>query len=135
MLATTATRTGRRRLRQRFALAVFALTSELSGVLGNICSRYSHLCDKFHLRPRRRKCGIFLIKVSIYRHQRIDNRAAYRDLVIRVKAGKPTAALSPSPLSTPCISFISICPHSQDLLTRHKVLVAEHLEQNYDAVS
>lgn len=23
----------------------------------------------------------------------------------------------------------------QDLLTRHKVLVAEHLEQNYDAVS
>lgn len=25
--------------------------------------------------------------------------------------------------------------NSQDLLTRHKVLVAEHLEQNYDAVS
>lgn len=28
-----------------------------------------------------------------------------------------------------------IFPYSQDLLTRHKVLVAEHLEQNYDAVS
>lgn len=28
-----------------------------------------------------------------------------------------------------------ICVYSQDLLTRHKVLVAEHLEQNYDAVS
>lgn len=25
--------------------------------------------------------------------------------------------------------------YAQDLLTRHKVLVAEHLEQNYDAVS
>lgn len=25
--------------------------------------------------------------------------------------------------------------YSQDLLTRHKVLVAEYLEQNYDAVS
>lgn len=24
--------------------------------------------------------------------------------------------------------------YAQDLLTRHKVLVAEHLEQNYDAV-
>ena len=29
--------------------------------------------------------------------------------------------------------FICLC--SQDLLTRHKVLVAEFLEQNYDAVS
>lgn len=33
------------------------------------------------------------------------------------------------------LKWARFLPHSQDLLTRHKVLVAEYLEQNYDAVS
>lgn len=31
--------------------------------------------------------------------------------------------------------MLLLCLYWQDLLTRHKVLVAEYLEQNYDAVS